>query len=284
MNLRCTSHPSPKLKGEVAGSRLNSTITFTAADLIVRASGMILESPMLRLAARDSSPTLPVLSKEGGPVNTGLYHIRATHPDAADPVDAVFEIRKTVAQILPIQTKRSISDEDRRVALESNPPGLELSISYQGSDKPPGVPGLHPFRATVVDRNHNGELDGAFLLTAARYGQWQTQYPETSERGLGDADGDGTPDLVECAVGNDPGTPDPAIGFHIDESGSCWRIRRRRWMDEITLKTEVSEDLVFWEEIFPQVTVEDGEWENLFLPHQESSWFIRLRAEPSSNP
>jgi len=236
-------------------------------------------SPMLHLASRNQSPAAPILSNDGGPVDAGLYHVRATHPEVVDAANAVLEITKASARILAVGTKRSVADEDRGVVLETDPQGLELAVSYQGAQHPPAKPGSHPFRASVIDRNHEGTLDGELLLTAVRYSQWRKQNPQASESGIADTDGDGIPDWVEYAVGNDPSSADYSIMIHQVESGFQWRFQQRRWMDEIILKAELSQDLTAWVEAVPQVVEQDAEWETLVLPHQETNGFIRLKAE-----
>ena len=114
--------------------------------------------------------------------------------------------------------------------------------------------------------------------------------PDQSEaERLADVDGDGMSNLVEFALGLDPGFPDAeALGSpFISGDGALSMVYLRPYLsDDYRIVPEVSSDLLVWESGRALVSesvlssTEDGEWvraEDLFPADGVTPRFIRLR-------
>ena len=98
----------------------------------------------------------------------------------------------------------------KAVTATTEPAGLAVVLTYDGSAAAPSAPGSYAVVATVSDANHTGTANATLVIAAAPLVAWRNAHFNSAEvsAGLatdaGDADGDGLNNLVEYILGTDP--------------------------------------------------------------------------------
>ena len=172
----------------------------------------------------DGSPTPPT--------NAGTYHVDAAvdHPDWAGSAQGTLVVERAPAAVVLGGLSAAYTGAPRAVTVSTIPPGLAVTVTYNGSSAPPTDPGSYAVVATVVDPNHVGAASGTLTIavtTLVRHapvingrveGSVQVLLPESATLNGGAAV---TGDLLV------PGTPtvrlngSPAYGGTRDGAGSA---------------------------------------------------------------
>ncbi len=105
--------------------------------------------------------------------------------------------------------------EPKPVSVTTDPPGLSVTVTYDGDPEPPADPGSYAVLAVVDDLNYQGSAEGTLLIEEAEdelsaYASWrETFFGENSADDPqaapdADPDGDGWPNWAEFYLETDP--------------------------------------------------------------------------------
>ena len=92
----------------------------------------------------------------------------------------------------------------------TNPTGLTVKLTYNGSATAPKSAGSYAVLATIVDATHTGSASGTLVIYAEPILAWRSNHFSADEIAAGlaadtlDADGDGLSNLAEFTLGTDP--------------------------------------------------------------------------------
>jgi hypothetical protein len=99
------------------------------------------------------------------------------------------------------------------VDIVTDPPGLSVSVTYNGASSPPSAPGTYAVEAVVIDPNYQGGASGTLAIALSAYDAWRLEkFGESWENNpasasSADADGDGADNHAEFYLGTDPADP-----------------------------------------------------------------------------
>jgi hypothetical protein len=135
---------------------------------------------------------------------------------------AVTLVNDTAGTILPAAatlTLHSLSHvydgTPKAATATTEPPGLTVAFTYDGSPVAPSNPGTYAVVATVSELNYTGAGNGTLAISVQPLIAWQLAHFSADElaAGLaddnGDAEGDGFTNLQEYVFGSDPRAADP---------------------------------------------------------------------------
>jgi sugar lactone lactonase YvrE len=146
----------------------------------------------------------------------GAVTIRASQPGdgtraPAPDVDRSFTVAKAAATISLENLTATYDGNPKAVTTTTNPANLAVNVTYDGSGTAPAAAGSYAVAASIVDANHQGEASGTLVILAATTAleDWRQSYFGTLENegaaaNQHDANGDGEPNLLEFATGQDP--------------------------------------------------------------------------------
>jgi autotransporter-associated beta strand protein len=98
----------------------------------------------------------------------------------------------------------------------TEPSGLTVTFTYDGSPAEPSSPGSYAVVATLNELNYTGAGSGTLVIDVGSITAWQLAHFTSDELAAGlaadnvDADGDGFTNLAEYALGTNPRTADPS--------------------------------------------------------------------------
>ena len=99
------------------------------------------------------------------------------------------------------------------VAVTTDPPGLPVSVTYNGNAAAPVAAGTYAVEAVVTDPNYQGGASGTLTVELSAYDAWRLEKfgsawesnPDSASSA--DADGDGADNHAEFYLGTDPADP-----------------------------------------------------------------------------
>ncbi len=237
-------------------------------------------SPMIRTVLRQG--TEPVAFTAGVPVDAGSYHL-ITRQNLIVTGEAFARIDPSPAKVILSEAVISKGSDYPGASVATDPPGLPVRITYNGVVEIPNRVGIHRVRAVVDNPNYSGEAEADLTVTGPTYQDWidSKQMAADLRDEDQDPDADGLPNLVEYALGSDPGlfTPHPLRG--LVESRSTQVVVRQKWLPSADLLVERSADLRVWSDVEPDSVEIDGETEGVRFSSESGtggSCFFRLRA------
>jgi len=103
------------------------------------------------------------------PVNAGSYPVVATvtSPGYSGSVNGVLKIDPAPASIALTGLTRTFDGTPRSIAVETNPAGLAVAVSYDGSATAPTNAGNYGIAATISDPNYAGSANGMLAIAKA---------------------------------------------------------------------------------------------------------------------
>lgn len=251
-------------------------------------------SPMIRTVLRVG--TGPVALTPGTPADAGSYHLVARQ-NSLVTAEAFTRIDPAPARVLLQAGVTSKGGNYSGAAIETDPPGLPVRVTYNGGEGIPERVGIHRVRAVVVNPNYRGEAEADLTVTGPTYEDWiASTLPFADMQGDDlDPDADGLPNLLEYGLGSDPGafTNHPLRG--LIESRGAQVVPRQKWLPDADVVVDHSADLRVWSKIEANVVELGGDMEGLRISSglmsgkSGKSGFFRLRAEwtkgwPAGNP
>lgn len=113
---------------------------------------------------------LPVgVTYDGGataPTEPGSYAIVATvtDPNYEGSIGGTLTVNKAVATVTLTGLSQPVGNQTE-VTVETDPIGLTVEVTYNGSTTPPSTAGSYIVVATVIDDHYVGSVSGTFILT-----------------------------------------------------------------------------------------------------------------------
>ncbi|MDB2348072.1 MBG domain-containing protein [Verrucomicrobiales bacterium] len=113
----------------------------------------------------------------------------------------------------------------KSVVITTDPSGVDVSVTYDGSPDPPVPAGTFSVEAVVTDPNYQGQASGN-LSVSSNFLYWQTLEftQEEIDNGLADPtvdnDEDGLVHLLEYALGTDPNIFTSGLEWHLVDGGN----------------------------------------------------------------
>jgi hypothetical protein len=285
------------------------TITFTAPEDLpfgsppialsaTASSGLPVSFTVLSGSATLSGNTLTL-------IGAGAVTLRASQAGdanflAAADVDRSFLVTKALATLTLGNLNQTYDGTGKSATTTTDPaPDLEVEIRYDGELTEPYQIGSYGVTAAIVDDNYEGTGSGTLVISPAYTAleNWRfihfESYDNTGDAAdLADPDFDGIANLMEFALGLDPGQAStiPAI---LDEEGNVMSYtltRLKAAVAELDFTVEHSESLLpnSWlntnvEEVSPPLA-DDGILETVRfnIPTTGERHFIRLKVTSKS--
>lgn len=181
----------------------------------------------------DSSTVFVWATGGGGPIDSnGLFTaFQAGGPFGVTATYAGFSGTANVT-VTPANATVSLSnlnqDYDglpKSVVITTDPSGVDVSVTYDGSPDPPVPAGTFSVEAVVTDPNYQGQASGN-LSVSSNFLYWQTLEftQEEIDNGLADPtvdnDEDGLVHLLEYALGTDPNIFTSGLEWHLVDGGN----------------------------------------------------------------
>lgn len=207
-------------------------------------------------------------------VGAGTTTITATQDgdanfEAASPVERILSVEKAPATVMLGDLEHTEDGTPKSVTATTDPEGLAVIVTYDGSTTPPSAAGTYEVIATVSDDNHQGSASGSMVIAPGKdYRSWCDRSFDEEQRAAGladvgaDPDADGLSNLAEYALGADPLAFTPAVTAALDESGLWFTFTRPSGLPGITYTAESSDDAETWSPVLLEV-LETGETETL---------------------
>jgi pectin methylesterase-like acyl-CoA thioesterase len=106
---------------------------------------------------------------ETAPVNAGTYEVVATiiEPGYSGSVTGTLVIAKATATVTLGNLTQTADGTPKSVTVTTDPPGLPVTITYNGTPDAPSAPGTYQVVATVNDPNWQGSATGTLTISDA---------------------------------------------------------------------------------------------------------------------
>lgn len=221
----------------------------------------------------------------------GPYQVSASQGGISGVRDLTIE--KAAASVVLSGLAHSYDGLPKSASAITQPLGLDVVFSYNGSSELPNEVGTYEVVATVVDLNYAGSVNGSLVIDAPSirdFNGWVAATFSTLQLAGGEAeatadpDGDGLVNLAEYALGSDPYsfTQQPQVSRTADSFSITFQ--RPRMLEDLTYHAEVSSNLRDWTGLSLEVLSGDSDRETVRGSYSIPSdgpvrSFIRLRFE-----
>lgn len=211
---------------------------------------------------------------------------------------AQITVNPAPAEVLFGGLARTFDGAPKPVEVETVPAGLSVTVTYEGSPDPPSAIGSYTVEAVVNDPSYQGSASGVLTIEArlfTGFADWTDFHQLTgAEASPGaDSDADDLPNLLEYALGTDPGSHTPPFTAAIESDGSeppvdrlTLRLLRPVNTPGVALRYWAGSDLTAWQEITTVETVPGPEenWQTVIVRDPEPATvprrFLRVEAIP----
>ena len=147
------------------------------------------------------------------PTDAGSYSVVCSIADANYEGSAsnAFVISKALAKITFSGTNKPYNGYTRSVIINTAPPNLTTTLTYNGSPNPPSALGSYPLIASISDSNYEGSNTGTLLIYDAvalwRFNNFGSSDNSGVSADSADPNGNGLSNLQEYTLGTDPTSP-----------------------------------------------------------------------------
>jgi len=179
--------------------------------------------------------------------------ITATDIDANVTEQIVAIVVSTGANVVALDSATLTQVYDgtpREVTATTNPAGLSVAITYDGSSTPPTEVGSYAVVATVVDATYSGTDSGTLVIRGQTIAEWraakftQQEVDDGLSADDADPDHDGLKNLAEYALGADPHAHTPPVGTPVrDGDGFSLTFTRPKGLPGVIYGAESSDSL-----------------------------------------
>ncbi len=132
----------------------------------------------------------------------------------ATPIEQSFTVSKAQATVTLANLSHTYDDSAKSATATTAPANLTVDIRYDGEQTAPYQPGSYEVTAVVSDDDYEGAASGTLVILDARtvlenwrFGQFGTYENTGDAANSADPDHDGIQNLMEFALGLDPGLP-----------------------------------------------------------------------------
>lgn len=173
-----------------------------------------------------------------------------------------------VVTLDPASLTQTYDGDPKIVTATTTPPGLAVTIRYNGSLNLPASAGVYSISATTMDADYQGAATGSLTITPDAWALWKNTYFTLAERTAGladdpaDSDSDGLTNLAEYALDTDPRAFTPQPPFVLDGRGLTVTFTRPQGLPGIIYGAQASSDLSRWSPI-PLAMVSSGSVETM---------------------
>ena len=108
--------------------------------------------------------TAPVFTADG---SAGSYNVVASFAPGAPSATFNLTNLKGLAQVNLLNLEQTYIGTQKSVAVTTNPAGLNVAVTYDGSTTPPTNSGSYAVAATINDANYNGQATGTLTINKA---------------------------------------------------------------------------------------------------------------------
>ncbi|RPI91399.1 MAG: VCBS repeat-containing protein [Chloroflexi bacterium] len=158
----------------------NYVITFVSADFTIAAKGITVTADAQSKIFGESDPELTYTSPESGVTftgalsreageNVGVYAV--TQGDLSAGSNYTITFVSADFTITPASATITLSDliyfydgSPKSATVATDPPGLSVSVTYNGSALPPTLAGSYAVNATITDPNYTGTASGTLEI------------------------------------------------------------------------------------------------------------------------
>jgi hypothetical protein len=223
------------------------------------------------------------------PVNAGSYAVAATIIDTnyQGTANDMLVIGKATATVTLGDLAQDYDGTPKAATATTNPAGLAVDFTYDGSATVPASIGSYAVIATVNDSNYQGSANGTLEIKGMIYALWKTQQFGAGQILAGetdpedDADHDGLDNLAEYALDTDPNNFTAAPAFTVDATHLTLTFTRPKGRTDVSYHAETSDLAGDWTDVPLEVTGETETHETVRArvarPGGDNRLFLRLR-------
>lgn len=232
--------------------RAPATITFSGLDAVYDGTPkpvtVTTDPPGLAVSVTYDGSSSP-------PSGAGSHAVSAaiTDPDHQGAAEGTLVIAKAPATALLSGLSAVFDGAPKPVTVTTDPPGLAVGVTYDGSSSPPSAAGSHAVVATITDPNHSGSATGTLVISAGSgWPDWVAAHFSAADQQSGlavasaDPDADGLPNLGEYALGSDPHAFTPPLRAVRSGDTLATTFTRPAGLADVTYAAEASGDLLTW--------------------------------------
>ena len=189
------------------------------------------------------------------PTNAGSYAVLASisDPNYQGGDSGTLIVEKAAASVVLSNLVQAYDGTPKTVGVTTDPPGLAVETTYDGSTSPPSEAGEYAVVATVSEPNHQGSANGTLVIeNTDDFTAWQNDHFTAQQILDGLADGMADPDkdrlynLAEFALGTDPWRFTPLPAAIRDANGLTLTFTRPAGLVGVTYAAESSTDMETW--------------------------------------
>jgi hypothetical protein len=164
-------------------------------------------------------------------------------------------ISKALAGLTFTTLSATYDGTPKSAAAVTNPAGLEIDFTYNGSSVPPTDIGSYPLVANVNDPNYQGSASSVFVISLSAIQTWRNkEFGSDANNPLIAGDNatpahDGIPNLLKYALGLDPFTAYASgVITQTDIAGGSleMKVAKNPLATDVTLTVQVSGNLIDW--------------------------------------
>ena len=226
------------------------------------------------------------------PVDAGSYpvEVNITDPNYQGGASGTLVVAKATATVQLSGLSATFDGSPKPVTATTEPIGLAVAVTYNGSEEIPTAIGSYPVLATITDPNHSGSASDQLVISGQTFSQWQAlEFSEAqilagdAEPGA-DADHDRLDTFAEFALGTDPNSFTAQPPFELDPGFLTLTFTRPIGLQGVTYFAESGEGLGPWSpvplEVIDTGTTTETLRARVARPASPGSLFLRLRFEP----
>jgi YD repeat-containing protein len=203
------------------------------------------------------------------PTNAGTYVVVGTMVDDnyAATASNDFIVAQAAASVTLGNLAQNYDGSPKSVTVTTNPAGLAVSITYNGSSSVPTAQGSYAVIASITDSNNysSSPQTGTLIIGGQTSSSWKSQHFSEAQISSGlsadnaDPDGDGLKNFVEYALGLDPLSKNVALQPTIDSNGLTLMFTRPKNLPDVTYAAQSSDTLGSWNSVTLEVISDDGQ-------------------------